>query len=139
MLCHVRILYSIIAYKVYTVGHTTSTMTLYNVTSNGILNSYVCYTYYYFFSIRQYTMLSHSPTGGKKKIKNRPNRSFIIMLITADRFKTKIKAAAIFHAFPPNKKYPLFQSTRSAETHYVWVFFFISVILFFFHSTVATA
>jgi len=54
------------------------------------------------------------------------------MLITADRFKTKIKAAAIFHAPPsPNKIYPLLQSTRDAEKHYVrGDFFYIGYIIF---------
>jgi len=79
------------------------------------------------------------PTGSWEEnfFKKRPNWSFIIMLITADRFKTKIKAVAIFHAFPPDKKYPLPQSSSGAETHYVRVFF-IWVILLFFHSAVAT-
>lgn len=116
---------------VYTIGtDMTSTMTL---KCNIIWTAFrirTCVIDYFIFDPGR-TMF---PTGPWEEnfFKKRPNRSFIIMLITADRFKTKIKAAAIFHAFPPDKKYPLLQSSSGAETHYVRVFFLYGLYYYFF-------
>lgn len=121
---------------VYTIGtDMTSTMTL---KCNIIWTAFrirTCVIDYFIFDPGR-TMF---PTGPWEEnfFKKRPNRSFIIMLITADRFKTKIKAAAIFHAFPPDKNIPS-SNHLVVQKRIMCEFFFIWVILLFFHSVVAT-